>query len=118
MKAKTVKQALIATKWILGHTGWCRRFYHVDKHGLSLPGYGASALAANLSSFELGGSCLSGALGLVEYQNQDLNRETYLTVHNAIIDDNAKSIPNWNDKPERTSQQVLDLLDKLIEDQK
>jgi hypothetical protein len=46
MKAKTVKEGLIATKWILENRGWCQTHYHADKNGVRVgdpitdPAYG------------------------------------------------------------------------------
>jgi hypothetical protein len=110
MKAKTVKQALIAMRYILNRYGWCQGNYYVDKQGNSI-----------ISPYQgpLGGCCLSGARDLVECDDYDTWCQIRYQINSRIwnvIGIMYATIPAWNDHPNRTKQEVLDLLDKLIEE--
>jgi hypothetical protein len=111
MKAKTVKEGLIATKWILENRGWCQTHYHADKNGVRV--------GDPITDPAYGGSCLFGALSLVEYDEDafGLATLTRMAVHNKVLDEPlAISIPDWNDDKTRTKSQVIALLDKLIKE--
>jgi hypothetical protein len=110
MKATTLKEALIATRWILQHTGWCQGQYYMNKEGHSTmnPLYGS-----------LGGCCLGGARDLVECDRAALRSKLFGKILGAIknVDNNCYTVVDWNDHPERTKEEVFALLDKLIEEQ-
>jgi hypothetical protein len=110
VKAQTVKQALIAMRYILNRYGWCQGNYYVDKHGYP---------SINPYQAPLGGCCLSGARDLIECDDNDtwcqIRHQINCRIWNAIGKMYA-TIPGWNDHPARTKQDVLNLLDKLIEE--
>jgi hypothetical protein len=110
MKATTVKEGLVATKWILENKGWCKGFYQVDADG-----YGVF----DPINQPFCGSCLSGAMQLVEYQVESISYLTKRAVLSSINGEppTSNSIPYYNDAPERTKEEVIALLDRLIADE-
>jgi hypothetical protein len=97
MKAKTVKEVLVATKWILDHHGWVQgTFTKVD------------------SNKKLVGFCLVGALDTVEVEGKDyiLKPQAYSLMQNEL---SYLSLSAWNDLYGRTKEQVLSLIDQAIE---
>jgi hypothetical protein len=107
MKATTAKEGLIAAKWILEHYGWCQKTYHMHRDGIHY--------VVNPISEPFYGSCLSGALKLVEYESDGVQNATYNQVYGAVVNrEGARNIPEWNDRQGRTRKDVLALLDKLI----
>jgi hypothetical protein len=108
-KAKTVKEVLVATKWILEHFGWCQGDTYRDKSGVSCPPNRAKS------------SCLEGALQLVEI-DYSYWRGGFSAGYSVLVGAydllekriSGKRLTNWNDEPKRTKKQVLALLDKAI----
>lgn len=94
-KAKTVKEVLIAAKWMLEHVGWIQGKY-MEK--------GADG---NPIAF-----CASEALNRVIPTNRDLrDRAQYLL----SLHMDGGSIIGFNDDLGRTKEQVLAAFDKAIE---
>jgi hypothetical protein len=110
MKATTVKEVLVASKWILENYDWCQWFLWRDTDGFSV--YFIESITSG--NTKLGACCLSGAVSLVEKQHYSLKQKTFDLIHKAI---DGELIPNWNDDPKRTKQEVIALLDKLIGEQ-
>jgi hypothetical protein len=110
MKAATVKEVLIAAHWILTHYDWCKGALWRDTNRNLI--WRQEDISNNK---KLGACCLSGAVQLVEtpeaYTGKgSLTWQTLDTISTAI----RQVIPEWNDAPNRSKQEVLDLLDKLI----
>jgi hypothetical protein len=65
---------------------------------------------------------LGGARDLVECNTAALRSKLFGKILGAAVKKNPEkqfyTIVEWNDHPERTKEEVLDLLDKLIEEQK
>jgi hypothetical protein len=101
MKATNVKEGLIATKWILENYGWCKGYYQVNEEGNSVEDPITQPFC---------GSCLSGAMQLVEYEPDNISSLTRREVCDFI----GGSIPFYNDTQERTKEEVIALLDRLI----
>ena len=99
-KAKTVKEVLIATKWIIENIGWCKMvpMRDEDEHSCNVIDYARSF-------------CLSAAIGHVECDDQIRVEargiaERFIGEHDSIID--------WNDRWYRTKKHVISLLNKAI----
>lgn len=107
MKATTVKEVLVAAKWLLDHYGWTRLTMWRTPKGEEI----GQAIFITDGTRKLGSCCLLGALSLVECTLQ-AKAEAHLAIKNAIY---APYISTWNDSPGRTKQDVIALLDKLIE---
>jgi hypothetical protein len=104
-QAKTVKEVLIATEWILNHLGWVQHNYLLN----------AKKENVNLCSVkdreqEVKSCCLTGAMWLVE-ASSDLYYQARRHLHNII----HENIVVFNDKHGRTKEEVLELVRKGIE---
>jgi hypothetical protein len=100
MKAQTVKEVLVATKWILEHTGWCQGASGMDKDGIK----------CRVQDPKCVSRCLTGAIYTVEADTTLLNQAHYL-----IEGDLNSTVIKFNDTWGRTKQEVLDLLVRVIE---
>jgi hypothetical protein len=96
--AKTVKEVLIAAKWMLENVGWCQKTFR--KYSTS----GESPSCA---------FCSFGAIINVNYGSPGLIDKA-LAVLSKSIDTASGSITIWNDDPKRTKSQVLAVFDKAI----
>src|SRR5271155_1774681 len=105
MKATTVKEGLIATKWILENYGWCQGYYQVDEGG---------NVVGDPINLPFCGSCLSGALELVQYEDDDLHFDPYNDTKTLVykrvcaftrLISGLGTITQYNDHPERTKEQ-------------
>ena len=111
MQAKTIKEYLIATRYIIDNYGWCQNSYFKFKNGAPF----WSEMKIDPQTF--GGSCLEGAINLVEAVD-DLRRATINTIEQALplfVNTTLRTLPHFNDAQGRTKEDVLALLDKLIE---
>jgi hypothetical protein len=106
MKAQTVKEALVAIRWIIDHHNWCQGTMFLDKNGFCISK--DRALVGDLYA-----CCAIGATHLVD-ANDGVVLEARRLMRVKTKDD---SIIAWNDKQGRTKEEVLDLLDKLIGEQ-
>jgi hypothetical protein len=106
MKVATAKEVLVAAKWLLDHYGWTRLTMWRTPKGEEI----GQAIFITDGTRKLGSCCLLGALSLVECTPQ-AKSEAHLAILNAIY---APYISFWNDDPDRTKQDVIVLLDKLI----
>jgi hypothetical protein len=97
-QAKTVKEVLIATEWILNRLEWCQGAFYLDDKGESSGMQGAKAC------------CLSGALYLVN-TTDELREVSRRHLQNIGFG----GLVSFNDAPGRTKQQVLELVMKGIE---
>jgi intergrase/recombinase len=98
MKAKTVKEVLVATKWILSHYEWHQGSY--------------TANDANGKPFSF---CLVGAMQRVETEKLDLMAQAYKFMADEVQPHQEMILSVWNDMPGRTKTEVLSLLDRVIE---
>jgi hypothetical protein len=104
-QAKTIKEVLIATEYILNHLGWVQfNFYLNDKN----ENVSFSESHDHLS--EISSCCLSGAMRLVE-TDVELHLQARRHLHNII----HENVIAFNDKHGRTKQEVLELVRKGIE---
>jgi hypothetical protein len=103
MKAKTVKEVLIATKYILENVGWCQGSFYLDKNG--------NCMGTCLYPYQyadLRACCLDGALQLVDTDARTRN-QTYQTLRSFI-----PGIITYNDFEGRTKQHVIEMLEATI----
>lgn len=108
MKAKTVKEALIATRNIIDQLEWCQGKLYQAKAGKD------PWNSLNLNAENLVGCCLEGAISALEIKSlseYQILREARALIRGAI---GTSNISQWNDAPGRTKQQVLDMLDGVI----
>lgn len=104
MKATNVKQVLVAARWIINRFGWCQNSYHQTKNGHKF------FTPLKVDPKTLGGSCLGGAIYLVEKSSDQLLYDAFDLIWEATGTDYA----SYNDAKGRTKKQVIALLDKLI----
>src|ERR1700727_985283 len=103
-KAKTLKEVLVATQWILEHMGWHQGCFYLDKNGNRTRRAKAKSC------------CLGGALNFVK-ADKDARRmagyvlESMTSSHYPLYMDN---IAEWNDAKGRTKAQVLTLVKGAI----
>lgn len=99
-QVKTVKEVLIAAKWILENVGWCKGAYAKDKFGDWLvPG----------EPHEVTCACSSGAIYLVEAPRK--LQESAIFLLGTIVNSH---VPTWNDLFSRTKEEVLQAFNKAI----
>ena len=108
MKAKSVKEVLIAAKYLLKNVGWCQKYY-AKKHdrGLWINLY--TDLKDQFSSEEakeIIGFCSVGAIRAVEATEIGLKTSAIAKLPGILAD--------WNDDPSRTKKQVLAAFDQAI----
>jgi hypothetical protein len=109
MKAKTIKEYLIATRYIIDNYGWCQNSYFKFKNGAPF------WEEMKIDSQTFGGSCLEGAINLVEAVD-GLRIATINTIEQVLPDHmSLRTLPYFNDAPGRTKEEVLAFLDTLIE---
>ena len=102
-QAKTVKEVLIATEYILNHLDWTQNAFFRDSVGRT-----------TMVQEDAKACCLSGALRLVDdepYQNLKHKARNEIQ---AVIGD-SYSITTFNDKPGRTKEEVLEVVRKAIQ---
>jgi hypothetical protein len=104
VKATTPKQVLIAAKWILENKGWCQHHFGLTKNGKNL--------SYTQCRKDLDRACLVGAIGVIDAESP-IRVRAEQAVLNLLP---GISISHWNDELGRTKQQVLDLLDRVIEE--
>jgi hypothetical protein len=107
MKAKTVKEVLVAARWILSHYKWVQHSH--TQYGYTDEG--------RLDPNKPIGFCLIGAMDAVEIPNEQfdlepLRNEAFRLLRNVIM---GAGLASWNDQRGRTKKQVLSLLDQAIE---
>ena len=108
MKATTVKEVLVAAKWILQHYDWNQHSWFIDSKDVR---WGSPMhFTRKHDRLQLKSCCISGAVQLVDtdFSNLEMAR---LELQAAARTDN---IVNWNDWNGRTKKQVIRLLDKAI----
>ena len=101
MKAKTVKEVLVAARWIQDHLGWSQG--HAHRNAAGNPAW---------INNDIRSVCLWGAISLVESEDDNLKYQARWAISQAVDSSNAVA---WNDTPGRTKQQVLEAFDKAIE---
>jgi hypothetical protein len=107
MKATTVKEVLVAMRWIIDNVGWCQGALYTDKSGDKhniIPPYDT------VLKDDISGVCLSGAWYLVECDNEKV-KDNALNILNSLT---SYGMIVYNDSFCRTKEQVLALLDKAI----
>jgi hypothetical protein len=111
MKAKTVKEVLVAAKWLLQNYDWNQAAWYITTDGLRLNSPEWFIVARKQNRLQLKSCCISGAVQLVN-TDKDTKEMALLSLQSAARTDN---IINWNDWNGRTKEQVIKLLDKAIE---
>jgi hypothetical protein len=108
MKATTLKQVLIAAKWIIEHYGWTQGTFYRGKDGVPVD---------DPINCPLTGVCLVGAVRAVDKDFTKNGHAITTSTTNMISKELNGNIPRWNDAPGRTKGDVIALLDKLIQRQ-
>jgi len=99
--AKTVREVLIAARWILEHNGWTRGNM-CERNGVQ----------SDVFSARTGDCfCAMGAIWATE-SNEDLRQRSLVALRVFAA---VSSIPYWNDAPGRTKADVLAAFDRAIE---
>jgi hypothetical protein len=108
-KAATIKEVLIATRWILENVGWCQRALFKNKAG--------EPIFNGRHPSDIDSACLLGAVWLVESDVDFLKNKTMEFIITELnIQYDTMSMSSWNDDPKRTKNQVLSFLDKIIKE--
>lgn len=104
-KAKSAKEVLIATKWIINHIGWSKGTMYRDQKRQPISN-GSSAHPEKVYS-----CCLLGAIELVNAEDNVQFQAISCLIHAA-----GGHIISWNDTKGRTKKDVRALLNKAISD--
>lgn len=113
MKATTVKEVLVAAKWLLNKYQWCRGSWYKDslKEGYYNPDKFLTGTK------QLSCMCLDGAVKIVDADGY--TKEQARDLLNSLLKTDSIVVWNdiavWNDAPKRTKKQVLALLNKAID---
>ena len=108
MKARTVKEGLIAIKWILENKGWHQGTCFRDAKGHPI---NRSVKETNDNLHNIASCCLFGAHCLVEYDDHTLPNKVLNALQHS---DTNYSMSLFNDEIGRTKDEVITLLDKVI----
>jgi hypothetical protein len=97
-KANSVKEVLIAAKYLLENIGWCQGDFSNYQDGKPV-------------SF-----CMLGAINHVEVSDFELIWEAKSLLSQTILKNISEPgiISDWNDKPARKKKDVIKLFDKAI----
>jgi hypothetical protein len=118
-KAKTVKEVLVAAKWILENIGWHQGSFYKDKKDNRMI-YPIDITSPDVLS-TLGSFCAVGAINVVEKADYNPDTETSALQQKTFdtlvefLPFSVRNIPYWNDAIGRTKQEVLAVFDKAIE---
>lgn len=104
-KARTIKEILVATRWIVNRLAWHKGCNWRSRSGKPL---------IDLKE-EIVSSCLYGAMLLVESESHYIFTDA---VHylNAKVPASCGNIAAWNDHSERTKEDIIKFLDKVIKE--
>jgi hypothetical protein len=103
-QAITVKEVLVAARWILDNVGWCKGWYAKDAEGVRVWDYCTRSAACY---------CLMGAVAVVETTPE--LRNSALDLLAVLVDPvNFASVSIWNDTLDRTKEEVLQIFDQAI----
>jgi hypothetical protein len=105
VKATTVKETLIAARWILDNVGWCQGTLYKDKYGNHLSFANTITVSA----------CAIGAVFAVDIDDTNNSHDKALDLLLEMQLDDSVNLAMWNDKKGRTKQEVLKLFDRAIE---
>lgn len=114
MKATTPKQVLIAAKWIMEHFGWCQGSYYQVK--TQDGGTRKEFDKRQVNKDNLAGCCLEGAINIVaaDWAVRNLAISlVYYTIREKYLQ--LGNLPSFNDRPETTKEEVLDVLTQSID---
>lgn len=100
--AKTAKQVLIATKWILENVGWCQKRYFSDHNDNDITYH--DVVNRKIVPAKC---CLTAAIDLV-----DASQYLKSKVHDLIFMKTADSAISFNDY--HSFKQVIEMLDAII----
>lgn len=103
-KAKTAKEVLVATKWIINRIGWSKGTMYRDQKRRLLPFNYSKKHPEKVYS-----CCLIGAIELVNADDAVMSKAKVLLMRATNGD-----IVSWNDTPERTKKDVRAVLNKAI----
>jgi hypothetical protein len=97
-KANSVKEVLIAAKYLLENIGWCQGHFSLHQDGKPV-------------SF-----CMLGAINAVEVWDIELTWEAKILLSQTIFKNisDSQMLSDWNDKPARKKRDVIKLFDKSI----
>jgi hypothetical protein len=115
MQAKTVKQGLIAVKWMLKNIGWCQQRYYQDSEGENLGLYDVQNFLS--SAKKVCSMCLEGAIELVEVDDERVRGGMYDAL-DAVLDARygKGNLTRFNDLKSTSKGDVLDVVDQAIKE--
>lgn len=119
MEAKTVKEGLIAIKWMLENIGWCQNGYYRDKGGARLDMSGVSIYTSTAKKVH--SMCLEGALELVEVDDERVRGGMYDALDAALAPrygEEEASLIKFNDDVSTKKKDVIRLLNTTIKQAK
>lgn len=99
-QATTLKQFLIATRWIVEHLGWHQGNLYLNAEGKRI----------SVDDPTIRSACLYGSMMLVEAPS-GIRGSAAMFLEQLLL---ATPISAWNDAQDRTKQDVLNLLDEAI----
>lgn len=102
MKVHTVKEVLIAAKWILENIGWNQNDYYRSKSGKRFDNH--------IDMSDVASACSAGAIYLVE-ADVSLQEDTV----DYLLQTIGGSVSRFNDAPSTTKEDVLAVFQKAIE---
>jgi hypothetical protein len=107
-QATTVKEVLIAARWIIDNIGWCQGRYAKTSDGKGVDDFRRNKGDAY---------CSLGAIKVVEKSNSDMLEYQASCAFQQVISRDLGSdvIVNWNDDLHMTKQRVLEVFDQAIE---
>lgn len=121
MKAKTVKEALIAVKWMLENIGWCQQRFYQDSKGRSLGLDNVHNFNSFLSAMKVCSMCLEGAIELVEVDDECVRGGMYDALDAALAPrygEDEVSLIKFNDDVSTKKKDVIRLLNTAIKQAK
>lgn len=105
MEAKSVKEILIAAKWIIENVGWCQGSYALTKDNNRIFSVEEAYAAGDICA-----ACSTGSIMLTEASEQ-LKNDAERILRLQVPD---HKIVDWNDAPGRTREEVLAVFDRAI----
>jgi hypothetical protein len=109
-QVKTVKEVLVAARWIIDNIGWCQGAFARTTDG--------RGIFVNFRETKAAAYCSVGAICVVEKSDRALENQAYSLLKEVIGFSNdfwQMGIPGWNDNSYTTKQRVLEVFDQAIE---
>ena len=114
--AKTVKEVLIAARWILQNIGWCQGTYTKIAKNSNIPNMPEAFCAIGVFRY------VDVVTPKAYLERHHIKNDAVLKLNNVITSttnyfnllDYVGTVIHWNDKPGRTKREVIKLFDEAI----